>query len=188
MKLIIQKVIAIFFITYSGILGATSLYVASEYSGLVEDKKAYKVGDSLTVLIVENSSAEASSDISSNRSFGIAASANTTDEVNTADLNASANMQNAGEVNRDGSLLARITVTVHDVLPTGELLVKGNQYISINDEEQIIALEGNVRPSDINNENMVLSTRIANANITYSGDGLTNGKPGVITRFFKWLF
>lgn len=167
---------------------AESLFDPKIYSGIVNDKKAFKVGDSLTVAIIETSSASSSSDIETNRTVGITANANNSLTSGNIGLGAGAEMGNGGEVNRDGKLLANVTVTVHEVLPTGELRIKGNQYIVINEEEQIITLSGNVRPEDIGSENVVLSTRIANANILYSGDGVVGGKPGVITRFFKWLF
>jgi flagellar L-ring protein precursor FlgH len=60
---------------------------------------------------------------------------------------------------------------VRDVLPNGDLLVGGEQLLAINDEQQKVVLQGRVRPQDISDGNVVLSTRLADASITYQGEG-----------------
>ena len=67
----------------------------------------------------------------------------------------------------DGS----ITVTVAERLPNGNLLVRGEKLITINQGEEFIRLEGIIRPVDIGPENTVPSTKVADAAITYSGRG-----------------
>ncbi len=168
---------------------ANGLYEESKYRGLVSDTIASHIGDSLTILVVENASAETTTNNSTQESSGIEASAsNSSDDVSLG-INTDLTYKNKGDVTRSGKLLAKVTVTIHEILPSGELRVKGEQNITVNDELQTITITGNVRKSDVNTDNTVLSSRIANAKIVYTGEGFASSdKPGVITQFFRWLF
>ncbi|HWI12293.1 MAG TPA: flagellar basal body L-ring protein FlgH, partial [Burkholderiaceae bacterium] len=90
---------------------------------------------------------------------------------------------------RAGKLLAQLTVTVVAIDPNGDLRIAGEQLLEVNDEKQMIRLEGKVRSEDIGDNNSVVSNRIADAKIHYVGDGvLADGqKPGLITRILTWL-
>jgi flagellar L-ring protein precursor FlgH len=83
----------------------------------------------------------------------------------------------------DGS----ITVTVAERFANGNLLVVGEKLITINQGEEYIRLQGIVRPVDIGPENTVLSTKVADATISYSGRGVlqATNRPGWLTRFFS---
>jgi flagellar L-ring protein precursor FlgH len=76
-----------------------------------------------------------------------------------------------GRTQRANRVLATLTVTVHEILPSGELKVAGDQQLTVNEEQQRVTLEGRVRPQDISDANVVMSTRIADARITYLGQG-----------------
>jgi flagellar L-ring protein precursor FlgH len=90
---------------------------------------------------------------------------------------------------RAGRLLAQITVSVVALEPNGDLQIAGEQLLEVNNEKQMIRLEGHVRPQDIGENNAVVSNRIANASIHYVGDGvLAEGqRPGWITRVLTWM-
>ncbi len=166
-----------------------SLYQEANYRGLANDVKARLVGDSITVVILETSSAETSNQVDTIESSDNSVSANNSSNTESASIDTNSTYRSGGEVNRSGELLARMTVTIHEILPTGEFRIKGEQKIQINDELQSITLSGNIRPTDIEADNTVLSTRIANARITYKGRGYTSDdEPGAITEFFRWLF
>src|SRR5260221_13481697 len=94
-----------------------------------------------------------------------------------------------GSINRSGRLLAQVTAVVQAVYPNGLLHVKAEQTIEMNSEKQEIRLEGNVRPIDITDGNTVLSTRIADAQISYIGDeGLSEKqRRRSLTRILGWL-
>ena len=81
-------------------------------------------------------------------------------------------------------------MTVSAVLANGELLVSGEQFIELNNDSQEIKVSGRVRPLDILANNTVLSTRLADAKISFTGEGLlvNRAKPGVITQIINWLF
>ena len=166
-----------------------SLFLETSYRGLVNDAKASHIGDSITVLIVENSKAESTTEIDSIEASDNSVGANNGSNTESLGIGTDSKYRNSGEVARTGKLVAKITVTIHEILPTGELRVKGEQNIQINDEVQEITLSGNIRPMDVNADNTILSTRIANAQITYKGEGyISDDEPGVITQFFRWLF
>jgi flagellar L-ring protein precursor FlgH len=168
---------------------AESLYDETTYRGLADDTKAGHIGDSLTVLVYESSSAETKNATDTTETSNNSVNGSTDIESKSLAVDTASNYKNGGDATRSGKLLARVTVTVHEILPTGELRVKGSQKIQINDELQEITLAGNIRPIDIDASNTVLSTKIANARIIYKGKGYTSDdKPGVITQFFRWLF
>jgi len=81
-------------------------------------------------------------------------------------------------------------VTVQEVLANGDFSIKGQQLIEFNNEKQFINLKGRIRPEDLSSENTVLSTRIADAEITYIGDGLLGKqqKPGLLSKLIGWVF
>jgi flagellar L-ring protein precursor FlgH len=107
----------------------------------------------------------------------------------SAAVNLSDQFSGGGSIQRSGRLLAQVTAVVQAVYPNGLLHVKGEQIIELNSEKQEIRLEGNVRPIDITDGNTILSTRIADARISYIGDGVLGEKqrPGILTRFLTWL-
>ena len=76
-----------------------------------------------------------------------------------------------GRTQRTSRLLTTVSVTVREVLPGGQLRIAGAQSLTVNEELQTVTLEGLVRPADISDGNVVLSTRIADARITYLGEG-----------------
>jgi flagellar L-ring protein precursor FlgH len=149
-----------------------SLYREGEFRSPVADVRAYRPGDSLTVLIVENSSAQSTTDTRSSRDQAVSVEALNLRHPPAAGAAVRTNndFDSQGRTQRSGRLLASITVTVLDVTPNGELQVAGQQLIDINNEKQQIKLQGRVRPQDISG-NSVLSTRLANAQISYVGDG-----------------
>lgn len=169
---------------------ADSLMDRDSYRSLVADQRAYRSGDSLTVLITETASASATAKTTTNKKGAVNAGANASkSDTLSAGANLNEDFTGGGSIERTGRLLAQLTVTVQAVDKDGNLWIKGEQEILVNDEKQWIAMEGRVRLSDIRSDNTVLSTRIAEAKINYSGNGLLaeKQKPGVLTRLLSWL-
>jgi flagellar L-ring protein FlgH len=79
--------------------------------------------------------------------------------------------EGGGRTQRTNRLLTTVTVTVQEVLPGGQLLIAGTQEVTVNEELQRVTLEGMVRTADVSDGNVVHSTRIAQARITYVGEG-----------------
>lgn len=169
---------------------AESLFDEASYRPLAAAHRAHRVGDNLTILVVENATASASADTTANKDGALTGSIlNTTGIDLRAGLEIVEDFKGGGRVQRAGKLVAQITVTVQDISPNGELHVRGEQTIDVNNETQSISVEGRVRPEDIAANNTVLSTRLSNAHISYIGDGVLGEKqrPGIIWRFLSWL-
>jgi flagellar L-ring protein FlgH len=170
----------------------------------MDDFKARKRGDIVTVVIVEEASASKQATTGAKRSSGISASIpnmmglETTALKDKLDLNslikadASSDFGGSGTTTRKDVLNATISARVIDILPNGDLKIQGSRSVKVNNEEQIIVLKGTVRPKDINQDNMVSSSHIADARITYSGNGIINDRqqPGWFFNFFDkvWPF
>jgi flagellar L-ring protein precursor FlgH len=114
---------------------------------------------------------------------------------NTLEQNLSATREFEGEADssQSNSLSGAITVTIADVLPNGNLMVRGEKWLTLNQGEEFIQISGMVRPQDVSTSNTVLSTQIADARITYSGEGFLaeSNQMGWLARFFNhpiWPF
>lgn len=95
-----------------------------------------------------------------------------------------------GQTERNGSLIATVSATITEVYANGNLMIQATKEVTVNNETEILELVGTIRPEDISSNNAILSSRIADAKIKYSGEGTLSETqdPGVITRFFNWLF
>ena len=95
-------------------------------------------------------------------------------------------MEGEGELTQENSLDGSITATVTRVLPNGYLVIKGEKLLTLNEGSEVVRVSGIVRTTDIDSNNMIESTKIANAHITYKGNGVVSNssKAGWLTRFF----
>lgn len=172
---------------------SADLYKAESFRSLVGDVRAHQVGDNLTVLVVENSTATSSADTNTKRASDASLSAGYdikgTKHSAAVDLGVGNDFSGVARTQRAGKLLAQLTVTVKSVDPNGDLRVAGEQQLEVNNELQKIFLEGKVRPQDIGDNNSIVSSRIAEARISYIGDGvLADGqRPGWLSRVMNWL-
>ncbi|WP_260433704.1 flagellar basal body L-ring protein FlgH [Burkholderia cenocepacia] len=169
---------------------AADLYRDSTYESLTADRRASRPGDIVTILIYENSSASNTADTSTKTGFGVQGSVSTLYAgKNSAQVGLGDNYGGKGQIQRTGRLLAQLSANVTGVTPSGDLIVAGTQDIDVNGEKTRIRLEGRIRPIDIAANNTVLSTRLADAKIDYTGEGFITdrSRPGLIPRFFAWL-
>jgi len=97
-----------------------------------------------------------------------------------------------GTTTRNGNLTAYITVRITETLPNGNFKIVGTREVAVNNETQLITLSGIVRPRDISPDNVILSTYVCNARITYSGTGIIDDRqrPGWLANLFNrvWPF
>jgi flagellar L-ring protein FlgH len=166
-----------------------SLYKEESFRPLTADYRASRTGDVLTVLVFENASATASADTTTKKEGALGLTAQTYILNKKLGVDVNEDFTGKGTVQRSGKLLAQLTVTVKALAPNGDLLVAGTQLIEVNNEKQQIVLEGRVRPGDISETNTVASSRLADAKISYVGDGILGEKqrPGILTRILSWL-
>jgi len=167
---------------------------------LHEDIRARRIGDMLTVILQEKTDAEKTAETGSSKSSDTTITAPTIiggpvtvggNEIFNNSLSSEHSFDGSGESSQSNSLTGNVTVIVVNVLANGNLVVQGEKWININQGEEYLRLRGIVRPNDINPDNSISSTRIANAQIQYSGDSFLadSNEPGWLTKFFNssWM-
>lgn len=162
----------------------------SAWASLASDRSAASVGDALTVVIVEASSAASSAQSGTRRDTRLAGSITAGGQVTESGaLGLQGGFDGRGQQSRSGRLIGQISVTVQEILPGGDLRIAGDQTIMVDGERTAIELTGRVRPADIQSDNTVLSSRIADARITYDGEGAIwrGGRPSLLNGFLSWF-
>lgn len=175
----------------SVIAGKGSLFKRNQMLTLFSDRRAYRVGDILTVVLNERtqSSKSAATALEKDTELGLAVPI--AGNLNTQDLNLGLNANSAfdgsSQANQENFLSGAISVRVTHVLPNGALAINGEKHLTLNSGDEYIRLQGVVRPEDIDVTNRVSSQRIADASISYSGEGDHNNvnRPGWLTRLFN---
>ncbi|SDA67382.1 flagellar L-ring protein precursor FlgH [Pseudomonas sp. NFPP33] len=192
-----------------------SIYQAGFENGLYDDRKAFRVGDIITITLNERTQASknANSNLQKDSSgtlgvpnlFGMAVAPDNPLRSlsalgmtnNNLSLDSSWNSQRdatgSGQAGQSNSLSGSVTVTVAEVLPNGILVVRGEKWMTLNTGDELMRISGLVRADDISTDNTVSSTRVADARITYSGTGAfaDASQPGWMSRFFMsplWPF
>lgn len=174
---------------------AADLAAHGNWSSLAADRSAHGIGDVLTVVIYENSSATGSAENTANKSSSFQGQFSAGNPATGGGVNAAASLglahtsDNLGATTRAGQMVAQISVVVDKVMPNGDLHVEGAQALKINGEKTNIHVNGTVRLADITSGNFVLSSSLADASIDYDGAGFVSAssEPGLITRALNWL-
>jgi flagellar L-ring protein precursor FlgH len=171
-----------------------SIYSVGHSGGfLFEDRRARRVGDTLTIAIVENTNASKKSATNTGRSssnnFGVSALTGLPGKSflgSTLGATSDFGFDGKGESSNNNAFTGFITVTVTEVLANGNLLVSGEKQVGINQGSEYIRLSGIVNPVHLNAANTVQSTLLADARIEYRGSGAVaeNQQTGWLTRFF----
>jgi flagellar L-ring protein precursor FlgH len=169
---------------------ATDLYKAGDWPSLATDQIASKIGDSVTVVIYEDSTATNTTQKSKSRGGHIAGQVSAGSSVNeSGQITAAGGLDSTGQTGRAGKMVAQISVVVDAILTNGDLHVAGEQYLNINGERTHIRLKGRVRRNDITTANTVLSTRLSDVSIDYDGSGFVaqGSRAPIASRIFHWL-
>lgn len=158
-------------------------------TGLTADRSARSVGDSLTVVILESSSAATTAQSGSRRDTRLAGTASAGSRSESGGVSLQGTYDGRGQNARSGRLIGQIGVTVSEILPNGDLRISGAQTVNVDGERTAIRLTARVRAADIGGDNTVVSSRLADARIDYEGDGslARSGRPGVLNRILSWL-
>jgi flagellar L-ring protein precursor FlgH len=176
-----------------------SIYQSGHDISLFEDLKAGRVGDILTVRLIEQTAASKNSATSTSKATE-ATLANPTifgrqptkDGVPLFEgsLSGDSSFDGAGSSSQSNSLVGDITVTVVERFPNGNLRIRGEKWVTLNQGREFIQLSGIIRAYDIGPDNAVLSGKVADAQITYSSKGVlaSANKMGLISRFFNSMF
>jgi flagellar L-ring protein precursor FlgH len=168
---------------------------AAAFESLYSDVRAAEVGDIVTIIIMEKTLASNSSRLDTEKDskfFTEGEGSGPIDFVRPFSLSANIGREHegAGITERAGSIVGKMAAVVVGRSPNGNLEIKGEREIVINDEKEILTLTGTVRPQDISTGNVVYSTDIANTRILYRGKGLVSSgsKPGIISRIVSFFF
>jgi flagellar L-ring protein FlgH len=173
-------------------------------SDLFVTYKARRVGDIITVNIVESSSASNNATTKTGRKSAVEGQAEAFfnaekrypaaqpffNPFSKVKGGLDSSFDGSGATARSGKVTAFVAARVVEVLPDGNLKITGSRDVTVNKEKQFITLSGIVRPWDISPENMVLSTHVAEAKITYSGSGVVDDRqhPGWLARVLDRVF
>jgi flagellar L-ring protein precursor FlgH len=209
MKFLVPALLAV---TLIAPCGADSLFPVNNAEGgavsasgisLFSDTKAHRVGDILTIMIDENSSAASNAgtktskteSMNTNQGVGpnivhIGSLQLGLGQIPALGLGDSTSSNASGTTTRSDNLSAEIEVVIKEILPNGNYSVEGTRSVGMNAETQTLTLTGVIRPEDIAANNTVQSPEVADANIKYGGKGVVSEKQhdGLITRVFRFLF
>lgn len=176
-----------------------SIYSPSTSRFLFEDYRARRVGDVLTVVLQERTKAAKSASTATKKANSVAMKAPTLlgqqithngKQLLSAEMEGAVDFAGEGDSAQSNSLNGEVTVSVSQVLANGNLMVRGEKLLYLNQGSEVVRIRGIVRPSDIRADNTIYSNQIANAEITYKGEGVIadSNEAGWLTRFFnsKW--
>lgn len=181
---------------------------SSNYSSHLYDNmyRASRPGDTVTIVVDEHAQGTGKGDTKTNRKMDHAASIDQLgglmgklqtlisglDPTKLLKAKTESKFQGDGATKREGSLEAKITATIERVLKNGNMVIRGEQHLKINKEEQVLIVEGIIRPYDIQPDNTVLSSALADARISYNGFGVIGERqsPGWLVRVLDhvWPF
>ncbi|MEL0648211.1 flagellar basal body L-ring protein FlgH [Pseudoalteromonas agarivorans] len=173
-----------------------SLFNTHTSNDLYSDKKALRTGDIITVKLEESTQATKAAKTETDKEtessldpvIGLGGlPVNIGGDSIQFGIGSDSSFTGDSKSNQSNSLVGDISVNVMRVLPNGNLVIRGEKWLTLNTGEEFIRLEGLVRPQDVSADNTVESNRIANARIQYSGKGQTqeSQSPGWLTRFFS---
>ena len=173
-----------------------AIYQVGRDVDLFENPIARHVGDVVTIVLNEATNAQKSATTKTQKStndtlpgmslFGSPVTIHGA-SVLSGTLNDASKFDGEGNSAQSNSLTGYITTTVARVLPNGNLYIKGEKKIWINQGQENVVLSGVIRPVDLAPDNTISSSRVANARITYGGKGAINdaNTAGWLSRFFN---
>jgi flagellar L-ring protein FlgH len=164
----------------------------SGYAPLTSGARASMVGDVLTIALVERTAATKSTSQTTDRGGSIGLTPPSTGPFslfNSSDVTASGTnaFKGQGQAAQSNALSGEISVTIAAVYPNGTMLIRGQKLVTLNRGDEFIQVSGLIREADIGSDNRVLSTRIADARISYTGKGemARASRQGWLQRFFS---
>lgn len=188
LSLLRNKSICLVVIVFSALslkVGGTSLFNEDKFNSLTADKRAMSVGDTVTVVVLENAQAKSRSGTSNANDLSIAASGSSPQGNWPYGIGIGAEYKGDAVTSRNGFIRAQITAIVRQIDEYGNLVIYGSQNITIDGELQSIELSGRIRAIDIMENNTLLSSRIMDAKINFSG--VEPESEPMLSGFFSWL-
>lgn len=179
-----------------------AIYQVSNNRFFFEDIRARRVGDVINVILDERTDATKTATTSANRGTSIGIPSPTLfggsitargRELLANDISANTDFSGSADSSQSNRLNGSVAVVVNKVLSNGNLWIKGQKHLTLNQGREVVRVSGLIRAVDITPQNTILSNQIADASITYGGTGLLadSNKAGWMTRFFTsqyWPF
>ena len=171
-----------------------AIYQPARALSYFEDPRAHRVGDVIMIRLTEafNASKTASMKTQKDSDTSLTAPvfAGSVPLNGDTSLNAKRAFNGNGTATQQNALTGSITAVITEVLPNGNLLISGERALQLNQGEEFVRVQGVVRVIDVQVDNSVTSDRIADARISYSGQGVIDdaNKQGWLARFFSSPF
>ena len=169
-----------------------SIYQAGHDRPLFENAIARRVGDTITINLIENTTAQKSSSTTTAKKTSVDLTAPTIGgkvpiKELALGLNGNNTFDGSGDSALSNKLQGNVTVTVAKRLSNGNLVVRGQKWIGINQGREFVRIQGIIRPIDIQPDNTIPSFKVADATISYGGQGALAdaNRPGLLARFFN---
>lgn len=159
------------------------------------DSVARRVGDLLTVIIDEESTAKFASSTEATKNDRSSISTQFFNDLldrlfRPISLGGNSTVSGDGKTSQTSSMAATLTVIVKQILPNGNLVIEGHRTLITNKQTQTFTLSGVVRQADIKPNNTIVSSQIAEMDVKMDGTGLIADRQrrGILTRIIDWLF
>jgi len=173
-----------------------SLFKVNYVNNIYSDSKAHRVGDIISVILNESTQAQKNAKTELKK-----ANSATLDPITglgglpvtfkgdaiQLGINQSSDFKGDAKTNQGNSLAGNISVHVLRVLPNGNLMIRGEKWMTLNNGDEYIRLTGIIRSQDISATNTIISSKVANARIQYAGTGAfaEAQEQGWLTKFFS---
>jgi flagellar L-ring protein precursor FlgH len=171
--------------------------------GYLQDTRAVRAGDIVTIVIDEQADAKGDATTSLSKTTNRNASVTSLlgiipalkqahpniDPERLIELAAQSDFTGDGSTHRKGALTGNITVKVREAMPNGDLFIEGTKVVMINNEEYHLYISGLIRPADVGPNNTVASSRVADAQIEFTGRGdiADQVNRGWLTKILDWI-
>ncbi len=178
------------------VIPSGSLFKPSYVNNIYSDSKAHRVGDIISVILSESTQAKKNAKTETKKEnnntldalTGLGGKAITLHGQSIQfGLNQKSKFKGDAKADQGNSLSGNISVHVLRILPNGNLMIRGEKWITLNNGDEYIRLTGVIRSKDINSNNTILSNKVANARIQYAGTGTfaDMSEQGWLTKFFN---
>ena len=178
------------------IVPSGSLFKANYVNNIYSDSKAHRIGDIISVILSEKTQAKknAKTELKKENEFELGAVSGLGGQAVTVNgkalqfgLEQDSAFKGDSKADQGNSLSGNISVHVLRVLPNGNLMIRGEKWLTLNNGDEYIRLTGVIRSKDINSNNTILSSKVANARIQYAGTGTFAdvNEQGWLTKFFS---
>lgn len=180
-----------------GTLG--SLYSPNgAFTDISADYKARRVGDVVTLIVFENTTAQSTGDVNTSRAYqtnsaitGLPGGTSTSILNPLFAANSATTLKGSGETSAKSNVTTTLTARVIGLLPSGSLIIEAERRVLINSQHETVVVRGVLRPGDIGPNNAASSTSLANLELELKGKGVVTDaihRPNPVIRGLQWLF